>query len=294
MGKPCEPRVGTPRSRGRRTLAPEVVRTGQTLGYPPLPWQRQVLAVALEQARGRPAFKDVIVSVPRRSGKSYLALTLIVWRMLAAPNMRALYAPQDRLSARDMLLVDWWPLLADGPLGDRFRLSRGFGIESLQADNGSLLQLVSSQKTSAHGKTADLLIIDEGWAHDARIEQVRPTLATRRHGQIWVMSTAGDETSTWWRSKLASGRAAAEMGVTSGLACFDWGADRDANPADERAWWQAMPALGRLVDPSTIRGELQAMPVREFVRAYLNVDPTERGDDGWRIISRSAWEASRL
>src|SRR5436190_13573348 len=71
----CQPRYATPRTR-RRTLGPEVAGVARDLGLPLLPWQRQVLSAALEQHRGRPAYRDVTISVPRQSGKSSLLLAL--------------------------------------------------------------------------------------------------------------------------------------------------------------------------------------------------------------------------
>jgi hypothetical protein len=54
-------------------------------------------------------------------------------------------------------------------------------------------------------------VLDECWALDAAAEQaVRPTMATRGNGQLWMLSTARHERSTFWRSKVDAGRIAAE------------------------------------------------------------------------------------
>jgi phage terminase large subunit-like protein len=192
-----------------------VARVAKALGLPLLPWQRQVLNVALERAEDRPAYRDVLVSVPRQSGKSSMALALMVQRMLSSPGSRVLYGAQTRGAAREKLLASWWPRLAHSPFADRLKLFRGFGAETVQVDNGSTLQLLSASESSAHGETTDLVVVDEAWVHqDARVEQaVRPTLATRVDAQLWAMSTAGSARSVWWRAKLDAGRAAAEMGV---------------------------------------------------------------------------------
>jgi phage terminase large subunit-like protein len=289
MTDDCPPRYGTPRT-ARRSLGGQVSAIARDLGLRLLPWQRHVLTVGLEQARGRPAFRDVLVSVPRQSGKSSLAMTLVVWRLLSGPDINVLYAGQTRAAAREKLLYSWWPRLASSPLGERFTLFRGFGAEMLAADTGSALRLVSSSESGGHGETADLVVIDEGWAQDVRLEQAtRPTLATRKHGQLWVVSTAGSDRSTWWRGKLDAGQSAASMGVTEGLACFDWSAPPDANPADEAVWRATMPALGRLVDPATIRADLANMDVDEFRRAYLNTWASE-AEQGWRVLPRVLWQ----
>lgn len=290
----CEPRYATPRTAGRRTLGPQVTAVAKRIGLSLLPWQRQVLSVALEQARGRPAYRDVLVSVPRQSGKSTLLLAMVAWQMTERPESTILYGAQTRIAARQKMLSGWWPKLARSPLGDDLKLFRGFGNETIEHANGSVLQLLSAAESAGHGETSDLVLMDECWVHsDSRVEQsVRPTMATRKHAQMWAVSTAGTSRSAWWREKLDAGIAAAEMGVTHGLACFDWSAAPDANPADEATWQGCMPALGHLVDVPTIRADLANMGVAEFKRAYCNVWPDPAGE-GWQVFARESWARAR-
>jgi phage terminase large subunit-like protein len=292
--RPCEPRYSTPRTGRRRTLGPQVTATAKLIGLDLLPWQRLVLSVALEQARGRMAYRDVLVSVPRQSGKSTLVLARIAWQMAERPASRILYGAQTRVAARQKMLSAWWPRLARSPLGEDLKLFRGFGNESIEHANGSVLQLLSSAESAGHGETCDLVIVDEAWVHaDSRVEQsVRPTMATRKDAQMIAVSTAGTPRSAWWREKLDAGIAAAEMGVTDGLACFDWSAPEGANPADPEVWARCMPALGRLVDVATIRADLANMGVGEFARAYCNIWPDPAGE-GWQVFAQEAWARAR-
>jgi phage terminase large subunit-like protein len=272
-----------------------VAATARQLGFQLLPWQRLVLSTGLERAGGRPAYRDCLVSVPRQSGKSSLALALIVWRLLSEENQLALYSAQNRVAARRKLLHTWWPRLVASELAPRFKLFRGFGNEMLEADNGSRLELLSATESSGHGESCDLVVIDEAWVHvDATVEQsVRPTLVTRPDAQLWIMSTAGTSKSLWWRSKLDAGRTAAELGVTDGTALLEWAAGPDQDPAAEETWRGCMPALGRLVDPATLRADLANMGVLEFKRAMLNLWPDEAAE-GWQVVPRDLWQASAL
>src|SRR5436190_10476035 len=278
----CEPRFATQRT-ARRTLGPQVTRVARRIGLYLLPWQRLVLAVALEQARGRPAYRDVLVSVPRQSGKSTLLLALILWRLTSYPGSRILYGAQSRVSARQKMLNTWWPRVVASPLAADLKLFRGFGNETIEHTNGSVLQLLSAAESAGHGETTDLVIVDEAWVHtDSRVEQaVRPTMATKRDAQLWAVSTAGTWRSVWWRGKLDVGISATTMGVDSGMCCFDWSAGESANPADEATWRACMPALGRLVDVATVRADLANMGVAEFARAYCNMWPDPAGE-GWQ------------
>jgi phage terminase large subunit-like protein len=289
----CEPRWATPRTR-RRSLGPQLVSAAKLIGLDLLPWQRFVATVALEQSRGRPAYRDVVVSVPRQSGKSTLTLALIVWQMTEFPGSRILYGAQTRVAARQKMLETWWPMLAGSPLAADVKLFRGFGNETITHENGSVLGLLSANESAGHGETTDLVIVDEAWVHqDSRVEQaVRPTMATRPRAMLWTVSTAGTWRSAWFKGKLAAGRAAAEMGVSDGVACFEWSAPDTANPADPETWRSVMPALGRLVDKRTVAADLASMGVAEFKRAYLNIWPDPRGE-GWQVFEQSVWERAR-
>jgi phage terminase large subunit-like protein len=271
-----------------------VTATARQIGVDLMPWQRLVLRVAMERAGGRFAYRDVAVSVPRQSGKSTLVLARIAWQLAERPGSMILYAAQSRVAARQKMLNAWWPRLAASPLGPELKLFRGFGSETIAHSNGSVLQLLSANEASGHGETTDLVIVDEAWVHtDARVEQaVRPTMATRPDAQLWAVSTAGTHKSTWWRGKLDAGISAAEMGVDSGTACFDWSAAPEVNAADTAAWWRIMPALGHTIDVETVQADLTAMGLDEFRRAYLN--SWKAADDlGWRVFDKTAWERAR-
>jgi phage terminase large subunit-like protein len=291
----CPPRWATPRT-SRRTYGPQVAARARELGFQFLPWQRRVLSVALEQAGRRPAYRDCLVSVPRQSGKSSLALSLIVWRLLSAPDQLVLYSAQNRVAARRKLLHTWWPRIASSPLAGRFRIFRGFGNEALFCDNGSRLELLSATESAGHGESVDLAIIDEAWVHvDATIEQsVRPTMATRPDAQLWSLSTAGTVKSLWWRGKLDAARAVAELGHTDAGTCLlEWSAADDLDVTDETTWPSFMPALGRLIEVATVAQDMAAMALPEWRRAYANQWP-EATAEGWHLIDKAVWEASAL
>lgn len=264
------------------------------LGVDLMPWQRQVGDVALEHVDGRLAYRDVVVGTPRQCGKSTLLLALVVHRMLAAPYQRVVYGAQSRLAARVKLFDIWWPRIRRSPLRDLFTLTRATGAESLRAGNGSVMTLLSTDESAAHGETLDLAIVDECWSVDASVEQaVRPTLATRPNGQLWLLSTAGHERSTFWRSKVEAGRTQAQLGVSSGLAYFEWSAADDVDVTDPATWPTFMPALEITIAAETVQADMATMDLSEWRRAYANQWPDETGA-GWQVISRETWESLRL
>jgi phage terminase large subunit-like protein len=278
----------------RATDGAEVANVAAALGQPLMPWQRQVADAALEHVDGRRVYRDVIVSVPRQSGKTTLILALLLHRMLAAPEQRVTYTAQSRLAARAKLFDTWWPRIRRSPVGGMFELTRATGAESLRCSNGSIMAVLSGEEASGHGETVDMAVLDEAWALSAAAEQaVRPAMITRENAQLVICSTAGTDRSTFWRSKVDAGRLAPDSAAGAGLAYFEWSAPVDADIGDPATWRECMPALGITVSEDTIAADLRVMHPGEFRRAYLNQWPDET-DSGWAVIPRDVWMAGQL
>lgn len=286
------PRFATARS-GRATYGPALVDTAGHLGHRLMPWQELVASAGLEHDGGRLAYRDVVVTVPRQSGKTTLMLAAVAHRMLAAPGQRIAYGAQTRLAARGKLFDTFWPMLHRSPLGGLFRLTRGMGTESLRASNGSMVMLLSTEQSAGHGETLDLVVLDECWAMTAAVEQaVRPALVTRPNGQLWMLSTAGTDRSAWWRSKVEAGRLAAGAGL-DGMAYFEWSAAEGTDVSDPETWEAFMPALGHTIDQAVVAADMAAMAPTEWRRAYANQWPDE-SEEGWAVVDRDAWKAVQM
>ena len=78
------PRFGTPRDLSRVTLGHEVGEVARRLRKPLMPWQQHAVDVALEvdPDTGELFYEEVVLSVPRQSGKTTLLIALMVWRCL--------------------------------------------------------------------------------------------------------------------------------------------------------------------------------------------------------------------
>lgn len=270
------------------------------IGKPLMPWQQHVLDVALEvdPATGLPAHRDIVLTVPRQSGKTTEVLCVTVHRSLGFGRpQRITYTAQTRLAAREKWQYEHVPILHASPLGKMFRPVYQRGEERLVWNNGSIYQIESTQETAGHGNTLDLGIIDEAFSRlDAAGEQaMRPAMITRADAQLWVLSTAGKSKakSPYLWEKVKAGRARVEAGTTTGPAYFEWSAPPDADPADPAVWRACMPALGHTISEAAIRAEYETMvdegKLAEFRRAYLN----QWLDDvaaGWDVIGKEPWE----
>lgn len=266
------------------------------MGRPLMPWQRSVADVALEVdgRTGRLAYRSVVVLTPRQSGKTSLTLPLMTHRALAfGGNQRVLFGQQTRSNARVHWEDEQLPILEASPLARLFRVRKRTGAEAVLWRTGSIQSLLAPTESGAHGRTTDLVVLDESWAFpDATVEQaIAPTQVTRPEPQTWITSTAGTVRSEWLRNKVDAGRAAAESGRVSSTAYFEWAAPPGVDLADPAAWWQWMPALGHTITEAAVQAEYDRLDIDDFARAYGNLWPDERPVEEWAALNREVWGA---
>ena len=285
------PAVATPRT-NRRTYGGAVGKLAAAMGRPLMPWQRYVVDVALEvDAAGRFAYKAVVVTVPRQSGKTTVFGAVMDHRALAIRAGRVWFTMQTQKDAVDWLTNEHWPLLA--PFGNACHLRRMAGSEHIRwRASGGLVRPFPPNPGGLHSKVSDLVVVDEAWSFDfvkgTQLDQaIVPTQATRPNAQVWKVSTAGDAASTWWLGTVEAGRAAASSGRTSGLAYFEWSAPDDVDVCDPASWPVYHPAYGRTIAADSMQAALDLLGPDEFARAYGNrwVATTAR------VIPLPAWRA---
>ncbi len=256
------------------------------LGMELMPWQQHVADVAFEvdPETGRLAYREIVLTVPRRSGKSALLLAVLIHRMIAMQSAQvAAFTMQNGLQARMRLRREWKPLLEKSPaLRDVFDPSMFSGAEALIFKNGSRLEVSAGTSSSGHGATLDLAVVDEAFDQpDDRLEQAfRPAIRTQPDAQLWWVSTAGSPADVWFLGKVEAARAAA--GQASGTAIFEWSAPEDADASDPAVWWDCMPALG------FVRANRSGLTERDIAEEYAAM--TAGGnEDGFRRAYLNQW-----
>lgn len=240
-----------------------------------MPWQREVVDVALELEDGSPAYRETVLTIPRQSGKTTLILALVLHRALRwGSPQRIAYTAQTGHDARQKLLDDWVPLIERSPFAPLIeRVYRANGDEAIIFKNGSRVEVLRNSISAGHGRTLDLAIIDEAFADedDTREQALLPTMATKRDAQLLVVSTAGTDRSIYLKRKVDQGRASVEAGNDTGIAYFEWSAEPDDDPFDREMWTRVMPALGITISENAVEHALGSMTINEFRRSYLNV-----------------------
>jgi hypothetical protein len=250
-------------------------------------WQSAVNQVAGEYdpSTGEMAHGVIVLSVPRRAGKSALVLAQLVRRVLGQARSQNWYTAQKGGDAGRTFRREWLPTLRSSGLASKLKVSLRAGSESFElVARGSSATCFAPVEDALHGTNVDLAVVDEAWAHSAETGAglelaVFPAQLTRPGSQTWIVSAGGTLESVWWDSWLFRAEQALADG-NPGIAIFDWGADVTAegyDPRDPKTWWSAHPALGDTIRPEAIAAELaRSSDIAAFERSILNVWPRPR------------------
>jgi hypothetical protein len=311
----ARPAFATPRTPSRASHGPAIGVLARAMGRPLMPWQQHVADVATEVLDdGSWAYRVVIVTVPRQSGKTTLLTPLFCERCMTRPDALTWHTAQTRQDARDSF-IEASKLLARSPLRPpRVAVRRSNGSEGFTFPNGASWRVFAPTEDALHGKANELVAVDEAWAQrgtrGADLEQaILPTFTTTG-GQLLIVSTAGDAESTWLRELVERGRAAVASGVDQGVALFEWALPAEFVPevtaglenraVDEAGYERALtrvldahPAYGfpgSTMRLAALRTAADVMAPGEFLRAYANVWTLAAE----RVIPASAWDGCRL
>lgn len=281
-----EPRHHTQRDLRYPTRGGAVAKIAAAKRRPLMPWQRRAADVALEYdpATGLYRYGIVVVSVPRQSGKTKLESDLADHRCLTIPEARVWITMQNGKTVDSWMREEHFSAVkrarifgTPGTPGCRYSEVRRAGEVGVSWHDpvSSTFYTFPPKRDALHSKQSDLVFVDEAWAHDAETgaalrQAIRPTLATRRGSQLWIVSTMGDDASTFFDGYVQSAiRSLSDPGTR---VCFiDYGLEDDDDPEDLELLASKHPAYGHTID-------LQALlDAREDFRA----DPLLGGAAGW-------------
>jgi Phage Terminase len=289
-GRP-EPRLWTPplRPLNRRTSRGyEVVDFAELIGEPLLPWQAWLVKHAMElRPDGTYRFRVVLVLVGRQNGKSSVKRTVSLWRMYLDGAKTILGLAQDVALAREQ-----WTLCQE-TIHDQPDLEAEWGgVRNVNGDekfwlgtNGPRYLIRAMNRKAGRGYSIDEANIDElREQHDWKAwGAVSKTIMARPNAQLWAMSNAGDDESV----VLNQLRDAALAGRDDSIGLFEWSAEEGCELDDPRAWAQANPGLGYVMNETAIRSALATDPPNVFRTEVL----CQRVDHLDAAIDLGAWRA---
>lgn len=293
----CQPRYATRRRPERDTYGERVAKVAAELGTPLMPWQRMVADIGLEfrhiDGLYVPAYREIIVTVPRQAGKTTLVLAFEVDRALMwGRPTRIAYTAQTGNDARKKVLEDQLPLLERSSLGAIVeKVRRKNGDEGIDFRGGSQLDVLASTESAGHGRTLHLGVIDEAFkdVDDRREGSMLPAMVTVADAQLLVVSTMGTDASLYLNRKVDAGRENATSGRDDAeIAYFEWSAHETEDIDDPATWRGCMPAYGITITERAVRHARETMTEGEFRRAYLN----QRTAADERVIPIDVWNAA--
>lgn len=271
------PLYGTPRNLERETYGRELNAVAVRLGKPFIPWQQHVADVGLEidPATGELWYDEVVITVPRQSGKTTLILVWMVWRCTLfarrlGSNQTVYYLAQSGKMARRKLIFEFIPLLRRARGFTEIRNSRGApvkptewkpstnnGSENLLFGTDSRIQIEAPTDDGSHGDIIDMPVLDEAFAHQTDVveQAVDAATITRRSPQLLVLSTVGTRQSHYLWGKVQAGRVAVDD-PTSRMAYFEWSVPLEADWHDPTVWRKHLPAVGHTITVARLAARL--------------------------------------
>lgn len=300
----CEPRWSTRRRLERPTWGPYFGRVAAAMGKPFMPWQQLAADIAGEvDHQGHLCYREFTLTVPRQSGKTTFVLGIAVGRAEACQHFGGrqtmLYAAQTREDAAKKFKQEYIPEVKQAEvLAGKFKARIANGSEGMEFyPSYSTFNVVATKDDSGHGSVLDFGVLDEAFAQsdDAVEGSWVPAGVTRRWFQMMIPSTAGDATSTYFKTKVDAGRRASELDSGYGTAYLEFSADDkagDFDPGDEAMWRRVMPALGHTITVEVLRSIYQKFvlegKLNTWLRAFLNVWVDRVSDP---IFPAGKWEA---
>lgn len=302
---PCSPpspppRYATPRDPAAPTFGPAVATLAAAQRMPLMPWQHQVVDTALELIPDPDGpglvyrYPVVLLTVPRQSGKTTVLEPVIQHRCLTVPDAGTWLTAQKRNDARDTWMRSV-KRAQRGPLAPLVDVRTANGSESILWRNGSEVRLFAPSEDSLHGKSTDLVFVDEIWSFSeeqgrALMQAIVPTQATRRMAQTWLVSTAGTARSTWMRPMIDQARARLAEGRADSVAYFEWSIPEDCeDPSNIETICEYHPAYGHTITRRALQTARDAMDAAEFARAYGNFWVSSSGF----YLAPAVWDAAR-
>lgn len=324
------PTFRTPRDPSRYSDGPRAGRLiARKTGKVTTRWQQYVLDVGLERidGPGSPfAYSTIDVIVGRRCGKTISLMGVPLFRGMSGPvrldngtviPFAAAHTAQNLIKARQRFMKDLVePLqssMSPSVWNAGHNLRSAIGDTSLTFDPSTTGKDYRLHRSSVIGVFAPTIsaVRGDGLLHlgfdeilvftarrgDELMAAARPTLATMRgHGQIWRASnvTMMNDRTTWLFAIRERGRENVRNGMTAGSAYFEFTIPEDADPADERVWWEYYPALGDgLIRPDELRADLVELGTGHFAAEYLGRWPGEVAVLSWSAIAEPDFEGAR-
>ena len=245
-------------------------------------WQKWLIRAVLErypddyeepEKAGRLRYKQVVISMPRKNGKSLLGALFALYGMLLhepAPEVISVAASADQariVYRRLKHQVDSSELL--GHFFAKSTEHRGLWTK----DEQGIYKVIAANAATAQGLHPSMVIFDElHVAKDDVWTAMALGSATRQDGMIIGITTAGDDTSELLKKLYENGSKAIDgQEDLERFGFFCWEAPKGTALDDEESVRMANPQLASgILSWEAVKNELATMPEVDARRYRLN------------------------
>jgi phage terminase large subunit-like protein len=257
------------------------------------PWQQDILdELYLVDAEGSYVYKEGLIGIPRKNGKSTLMSAIALYGLLAAGDHGAeVYAAAASKDQARIVFNQAREFVETSPALMRWLRPQKNVIVS--PSNRGVFRVLSSDAPLQHGLNPSLVVIDELHAHkDPELYYALTTGQLARENPLVVsITTAGyDRESICW-DVYERGQALEVQGIEAMRAARFFSrwyqADPDADIDDEAEWERANPASW--VKLEDLRHQRASLP--EFVFRRLHLNQWTDTEEAW--VSPADWDACK-
>lgn len=264
------------------------------------PWQRRIVSRLFKTRKdGRRQYRQSLLMLPRKNGKTELAAAIALYGLLADGETGAeVYsAAADKDQAGLVFGVAAQMVRSDPVLNEACYIVESKKRIEHEA-SGSFYRAISAEAYSKHGFNASMVIYDELHAAPNRelYDVLASSMGARLQPLLLVISTAGyDKHSILWELYAHGQKVAENPKLDPSFLPVIYEAPIDADWRDEAVWRKANPALGdfrSLEEMRQMAKRAQEIPAQEntFRRLYLNQWTEQEA----RWLSVAAWDACRV
>lgn len=270
----------------RDTKGPEAIELYDTSEKDMLEWQTaltyDIMAVDDD---GLWIHQKFGYSVPRRNGKSEMALARCIWGL--KHGERILYTAHRASTAHSI-----WERLSRLCVKCGVHIDssfRAFGKEHLYADTEGVIEFRTRTSTGGLGEGFDLLIIDEAQEYTPEQETALKYVVTdSANPQTILFGTPPTAISAGTVFPNLRKHILQSESYASGWA--EWSVPEMSDPNDVDLWYETNPSLGTVLKERTIRSEIGDDGTDfNIQRLGLWIKYNQRS-----AISRNEWEALQL
>ena len=268
------------------------------------PWQGLVCdAILGKDAAGNYTTTSAGISVARQNGKSEILIAICFYNLLIN-GMRILFTAHRQRSVKKIFfrLVSMFTDKKHKEIVQAVKQIRyGIGEESIELNNGGLIEFTSRSRQVARGYDAiSLVIYDE--AQDLTDEQAAAIMATLSASSTGIRQLiyAGTPPYTGCSGEVfARFRQACILSDGQGKnmrnSWHEWSPDADSlqdiDITNRELWKQCNPAMGTRLTMEFTEEELKTLSKIDFARERLNFWEKEPTKENVLAISPDVWDA---